>query len=233
MSDRDRPPYRADHVGSLLRPPALIAAREAHGRGEITFPQLRAAEDDAVRGVVRIQEAAGLRGITDGEMRRTFRHVDFLTRIEGVREVESEFVTLFRRADGTDVDVKPNQLNVTKALGRPRGIQTDDFAFLRAEVARADAPAGKRRAKVAIPSPSILHFRGGRAAIDEVAYPRIETFFDDLARVYNEEIIALADLGCRYLQIDDTNFAYLCDPMIRESVRRRGDDPDGLVHLYA
>ena len=225
MANEQRPPFRADHVGSLLRPRYLLEARAAHGRGDLTLAQLREVEDKAVREVVTLQEDLGFQGITDGEFRRTLWHMDFLRRIDGVAEVDSEFVTHFRRADGADVGFKPNQIAITKKLGRVRGIQTEDFAFLNSVVSKT--------AKVSIPSPSILHFRGGRDAIDRMAYPEIEAFFEDLGRVYNEEVMALADLGCRYLQIDDTNFAYLCDPIVRESVRRRGDDPDQLIGTYA
>lgn len=225
MPNEKRPPFHADHVGSLLRPQYLLDAREAHGRGDLTLAQRREAEDRAVREAVKLQEDLGFQGITDGELRRTVWHVDFLRRIDNVLEVESEFVTHFRRADGEEIGLKPSQFAVSGKLGRVRGIQTADFAFLNSVVSKT--------AKVSIPSPSLLHFREGRDAIDRMAYPEIEAFFEDLGRIYNDEVIALADLGCRYLQIDDTNFALLCDPIIRESVRRRGDDPDRLIGIYA
>ncbi len=218
-----RPPFRADHVGSFLRPPELLAARERFRAGEIDRAALRAVEDRAIRGVVKMQEDAGLLGITDGEFRRTFFHVDFLEQLAGV--VTRGAVTVkFHNRDG-DVDFAPPVMSVIGRVAHVRPIQRDDFAFL--------ASVTTKTPKVSIPSPTMLHFRGGRAAISAEAYPDLEPFFDDVAAAYRAEIRALADAGCRYLQLDDTNLAYLCDPEMRRGVRARGDDPDELPRRYA
>jgi 5-methyltetrahydropteroyltriglutamate--homocysteine methyltransferase len=222
--DRTTPPYRADHVGSFLRPERLLAARERHARGEIGAEALRAVEDDAIREVVRRQEEVGLSGITDGEFRRTFFHVDFLEQLDGVEVVEGSFTATFRRDDGTEVGFKPPTMRVVAPLRHSRSIQGRDFDFLKSVTART--------AKVCIPSPSMLHFRGGRQAISEDAYPELDAFYADLAAAYRAEVMDLAARGCRYLQLDDTNLAYLCDDTIRRATRARGDEPDKLPLLY-
>jgi 5-methyltetrahydropteroyltriglutamate--homocysteine methyltransferase len=222
--DRTTPPYRADHVGSFLRPKRLLEARARRAKGEIAAEELRAVEDQAISDVVRRQEEVGLVGITDGEFRRTFFHVDFLEQLDGVEVVEGSFTATFRRDDGTEVGFKPPTMRVTAPVGHARSIQGQDFDFLRSVTARTP--------KVCIPSPSMLHFRGGRAAISQAAYPDLEAFWRDLAAAYREEILDLAARGCRYLQLDDTNLAYLCDDRIREATRARGDDPDALPRLY-
>ncbi len=224
MAATGKPPFRADHVGSLLRPPALLAARARHADGEIDANELRAVEDETIRDVVRMQEDIGLQGVTDGEFRRTRWHIDFLKQIEGVRVTEGQYAVSFRRDDGVELNTTPPTMAVTGRLRRTHGIQTRDFEFLES--------VARNTPKVCIPSPSMLHFRGGRAAIDREAYPDMDGFYAELAAVYNEEILALADLGARYLQLDDTNFAYLCDPDIREATRAMGEDPDALPHAY-
>ena len=224
MTTDAKPPFRADHVGSLLRPAALLDARDRRDKGEIGADELRAVEDDCIRDVVRMQQEVGLRGVTDGEYRRTFWHLDFLERIEGVKVTEGKFAAHFRRDDGSDVGFVPPTMTVNGRLERTHAIQIEDFRFLRS-VARA-------LPKVSIPSPSMLHFRGGREAIDKRAYPDMADFYADLARVYNEEILALAEAGARYLQIDDTNFAYLCDARIRRATEELGEDPDDLPRAY-
>ena len=218
-----RIPFRADHVGSFLRPPELLAARARFARGEIDRPALRAVEDQAILEVVRMQEEAGLQGITDGEFRRTFFHVDFLEQLAGVVTEGTVNVKFHTRAG--DVDFAPPVMHVTGPVRHVRPIQVADFQFLQAATARTP--------KVSIPSPTMLHFRGGRAAISQEIYPDLETFFDDVATAYRQEIRALADAGCRYLQLDDTNLAYLCDPKLRAGVEARGDDPAELPHRYA
>jgi 5-methyltetrahydropteroyltriglutamate--homocysteine methyltransferase len=222
--DRTTPPYRADHVGSFLRPKRLLEARERHARGEITGEALRVVEDDAIREVVRRQEEVGLKGITDGEFRRTFFHVDFLERLDGVSVSESGFTASFRRDDGTEVGFKPPTMKVTGKLRHGTSIQGADFDYLKRHTTRTP--------KVCIPSPSMLHFRGGREGISTEIYPDLEGFYADLAAAYRAEIADLAARGCRYLQLDDTNLAYLCDEKIRESTRARGDDPDELPRTY-
>jgi len=220
---QSRPPFRADHVGSFLRPPELLAARERFRAGEIDRTTLRAVEDQAIRAVVKMQEDAGLRGITDGEFRRTFFHVDFLEQLAGVVTKGAVTVKFHNRAG--DVDFAPPVMSVTGKVAHVRPIQRDDFQFL--------ASVTTQPPKVSIPSPTMLHFRGGRAAISAEAYPDLDRFFDDVAAAYRAEIRSLAAAGCQYLQLDDTNLAYLCDPEMRRGVRARGDDPDELPRRYA
>ncbi len=223
MAMRTTPPFRADHVGSFLRPPELLAAREQRRKGEITAAQLREVEDRAIRGVVQRQESWGLQGITDGEYRRTFFHVDFLEQLQGV-EVRGGIASRFHGASG-DVDFAPPVMYVTGKLRHAKPIQLADFQFLRSITTRTP--------KVTIPSPTMLHFRGGRAAISKEAYPDLEAFYDDIAACYRDEIRSLGEAGLTYLQLDDTNLAYLCDPKMREGARARGDDPDELPRRYA
>lgn len=220
------PPFRADHVGSLLRPQALHAARQAYSEGRIDRAALTEAENDAIRGVVDIQQRAGLQGITDGEQRRTFFHVDFLEQIDGVHTDIAKYEIKFRGGN-KDVTLAPPVLTVAGKLNRTHGIATEDFKFLQSVVAPGHIP------KVCIPSPTMLHFRGGRKGIDEKAYPNLDEFFADLARIYQEELADLYALGCRYVQLDDTNLAYLCDPSHRERVKAQGENPDELPELYA
>ena len=222
--DRTTPPYRADHVGSFLRPRRLLEARERRARGEIEADALREVEDAAIREVARRQEEVGLLGITDGEFRRTFFHVDFLEQLDGVQVVEGSFTATFRRDDGTEVGFKPPTMRVTAPLRHSRPIQGRDFEFLKGVTSKTP--------KVCIPSPSMLHFRGGRDAISAEVYPDLDPFYADLSTAYREEVLDLAQRGCRYLQMDDTNLAYLCDDKIREATRARGDDPDELPRLY-
>ncbi len=224
MTLRTKPPFRADHVGSLLRPEPLTTARDRHARGEIAAGELRAVEDDAIRDVVRLQEGLGLDGITDGEFRRASWSSDFLKQIEGVTVTAGTFAASFKRADGVALNHKPPTMNVTARLRNPGGIQVADFAFLKSVV--------RKTPKVSIPSPSMLHFRGGRDAIDRKAYPDMEEFFADLAGVYREELRLLGEAGATYVQFDDTNFAYLCDPNIRAATRARGEDLDALPRTY-
>jgi 5-methyltetrahydropteroyltriglutamate--homocysteine methyltransferase len=219
-----RPPFRADHVGSFLRPERLQGARRRFAAGEISVEALRELEDDCIREVVRKQEEVGLSGITDGEFRRTYFHVDFLERLEGVTVTYGEFAAKFRRDDGSEVGFRPPVMHVGSRVRHAGPIQGRDFDFL--------ASAVTRTPKVTIPSPSMLHFRGGREAISREAYPDLEAFYADLTAAYRAEVADLAARGCGYLQLDDTNLAYLCDPQIRESTRARGDDPDDLTRLY-
>lgn len=224
---KKNPPFRADHVGSLLRMPELKKAREEYQEDKISVEDLVAAENESIKQVVKIQEDAGLKGITDGEQRRTFFHIDFLEKLEGVTASIAGYQIKFRGGN-KDVSLAPPILNVTGKLGRPEGgVALDDFKFLKSVVSSGSTP------KVCIPSPTMLHFRGGRSGIDEKAYPKMEDFFADLARVYKEEIMALYEEGCRYLQLDDTNLAYLCDPEHRKRVEALGEDPNELPALYA
>jgi 5-methyltetrahydropteroyltriglutamate--homocysteine methyltransferase len=223
MTRRASPPFRADHVGSFLRPKKLLDARDRYKQGAIPPEALRSVEDDAIRDIVHFQEDLGLNGITDGEFRRTYFHIDFLEQLEGVETREGKTVH-FHSASG-EVNFGPPVMHVTKKLRHVRPIQVADFRFLKSITTRVP--------KVAIPSPTMLHFRGGRAAISEEAYPDMEAFYADVASCYQAELKALGEAGCTYVQLDDTNLAYLCDPKMREGARQRGDDPDALPHRYA
>lgn len=217
-------PFRADHVGSLQRPAWLLDARARFKKGEIPAAALRAEEDKAIAGAVKMQEDIGLQSITDGEYRRENFHFDFLDKIGGVD---------FRRmmpegSEGKSVDPEkaPFVAFITERMTRPAaGIEVENYKVV--------AGLTDRTPKVTIPSPTMTHFRGGRNAIDKTAYPEMQDFYSDLARVYREELAGLADAGCRYVQFDDTNLAYLCDPNMRESTRKLGEDPDALPATYA
>ena len=224
MTQRTKPPFRADHVGSFLRPKDLLDAREKFQRGAIPKADLRQAEDRAIRDIVRFQEDLGLQGITDGEFRRTYFHVDFLEQLDGV-ESRGGITSSFHTSSGADVNFAPPVLYVTGKLRHSRPIQVADFSFLKSVT--------KRVPKVSIPSPTMLHFRGGRSAINSAAYPDLEKFYDDVAACYREELKMLGEAGCTYVQLDDTNLAYLCDPKLREGARQRGDDPNELPRRYA
>lgn len=216
------PPFRADQVGSLLRPQALLEARQQAATGKISKSELRHSEDQQIARVVKQQEAIGLQGITDGEFRRAFFHLDFLEQLAGVTVAGS----IAASSDAAEkVHFTPPKLSVTGKLRHAKNIQVDDFNFLKSQVSRMP--------KVCIPSPTMVHFRGGRAAIDIESYPDLDQFFADLAQCYRDEIAALYAAGCRYLQLDDTNLAYLCDPKMRAGAIERGDDPNELPRTYA
>jgi 5-methyltetrahydropteroyltriglutamate--homocysteine methyltransferase len=215
------PPFRADHVGSLLRPPELLQARADHQAGRVDAAALRAAEDNAIRDAVALQQDLGLHGITDGEMRRGSWHMDFLYQIGGVTRANRLMHIEFQNAGGT-IAFDTAQHQVTSKLALDRVIFGEDFAFLKAAVGAGGASRGIP--KLTIPSPSMLHYRGGRAAIDQAAYPEMEPFWHDLAEVYAKEIAGLHALGCTYLQLDDTSLAYLNDPAQRAYVDTIGGD---------
>jgi 5-methyltetrahydropteroyltriglutamate--homocysteine methyltransferase len=219
-----KPLFRADHVGSFLRPAALLEARVRLARGEIDAAALHAVEDAAIRDIVAFQEGLGLKSITDGEFRRKFFHTDFLLQLEGIEE-QGGMEVQFQRHDGEDVHFAPPVMTVTGKVSHAHPIQLADFNFLKA--------ATTQTPKVTIPSPTMLHFRAARGGISEAAYPDMQAFFDDVAAAYRAEIASLADAGCRYLQLDDTNLAYLCDDTQRENARKRGLDPDDLPRHYA
>jgi 5-methyltetrahydropteroyltriglutamate--homocysteine methyltransferase len=211
-------------VGSLLRPPALTRARAEHKAGRLGAEELRRAEDQAIRDVVTMQEEIGLQGITDGEFRRSSWHMDFLYQIGGVRKVEQN-ITVHFHSDQGDVDFKPSGLRVEGKLALNGCIFGAHFDYLKS-VTRRGTP------KLTIPSPSMMHYRGGRAAIDEAVYPRMEDFWRDLSAVYAQEIAELGRRGCTYLQLDDTSLAYLNDPKQREYVRSIGGDPNEQHRIY-
>jgi 5-methyltetrahydropteroyltriglutamate--homocysteine methyltransferase len=216
------PPFRAEQVGSLLRPPSVHAARAARAADTITAAELRAVEDDAIAEEVRTVEGLGMRSVTDGEFRRAWFHLDFLQQLDGVAVTGN----IAASSDAAEtVHMTPPRLSVVGPLRHVRDIQVADFRYLSSVVTQTP--------KVSIPSPTMVHFRGGRAAIDIDTYPDLEQFFADLAACYRAELDALYAAGCRYVQLDDTNLAYLCDPVMRAGAVERGDDPDALPHAYA
>ncbi|MGH7039714.1 MAG: hypothetical protein ACREE1_16435, partial [Stellaceae bacterium] len=223
MSDVSGLPFRADHVGSLLRPPELLRARADHQAGRISAADLRAVEDRAISRIARMQREAGLHSITDGEFRRGSWHMDFLYRIGGVEKTDRLLRIQFRNEAGP-VEAALGAFAITGKLTLNETIFAADFSDL-----KSVAPAGTTP-KLTIPSPSMLHYRGGRAAIDRAAYPDMEPFWHDLARVYAQQIKGLAALGCTYLQLDDTSLAYLNDPTQRAYVDSIGGD-GGSQHL--
>ena len=228
MTLRTAAPFRADHVGSFLRPKFLLDAREQRAKGEITPEQLRAVEDKAITEIVKFQEDVGLQSITDGEFRRTYFHIDFLEQLGGVK---TDIPVTIMRPDGTE-ELAPPVMRVIGKVKHVKDIQRADFEFLKSQVSAL--PTKGLTPKVTIPSPTMLHFRGGRAGIDRVAYPELDPdFYDDVAQAYGDELRSLAAAGATYVQMDDTNLAYLCDDKMREAARQRGDDPNELPHRYA
>jgi len=217
------PPFKADQVGSLLRPAHLLASRERRKRGEITAAELRRIEDAAIRDVVAMQEQLGMQSITDGEFRRGLWHMDFVCDFANVQQAPG--IPIKFHSEEGEIEWAPPGVKITGRLSRPHPIFVDDFKFLKSIT--------KGTPKITIPSPSVLHFRGGRKAIDTTAYPDMDGFYADLARVYSEEIRDLVDAGCRYLQVDEVNMAFLCDPNLRDFARSLGEDPDRLPHTYA
>ena len=218
---RTKPPFRADHVGSLLRPAALKEARGKRERGEITAEELKTIEDREIETVIRKQEAAGLRSVTDGEFRRAFWNYDFLGEIDGVEAYLGE-----RKIKFQGPQPKPMMLRVIGKLGGYRAHpMIDHFKFV---AAHAEATP-----KMTIPSPSSLHFRYGRDAVPVDIYPDMDDFYRDLGEGYRKAVRAFSDAGCRYLQLDEVNFTYLCDPKLRAFVANRGEDPEALPHVYA
>jgi 5-methyltetrahydropteroyltriglutamate--homocysteine methyltransferase len=214
-----KPPFRADHVGSLLRPAALAAARAQASRGQLQPAELRRQEDEAIREVVARQEALGLQSITDGELRRDYWHIDFLRELGGVTVAENPGP----RFAGTQE--QPPIVTVTGRISCPRPIMADDFAFLKSVT--------RRTAKYTIPSPSMLHLRGGRNGISSAVYPDMAVFWDEVGAAYRRAIRYFAERGCSYLQLDDVSFSYLCDAKFREGCRANGDDPSLLPRTYA
>ncbi|KAH8677527.1 hypothetical protein BX600DRAFT_450043 [Xylariales sp. PMI_506] len=220
--------YRADQVGSLLRPRELLAAREKVANGELKSEQLKELEDQYINDVVRKQIDAGLRAVTDGEFRREWFHIDFLVNLAGVEKRGALQSTNISKG-GT----MPPRLVVVDKITHPTPIQVNDFKYLESQIAASGASAGTVTTKVAIPSPTMIHFRNSRETIDEKAYPTLEPFFDDLARVYQEELDDLYKAGVRFVQLDDTNLAYLCDPGMRAEAEKRHGDANQLARQYA
>jgi 5-methyltetrahydropteroyltriglutamate--homocysteine methyltransferase len=215
------PPFRADHVGSLLRPGSLKEARARRERGEISAADLTADEDAAIERIIARQGEVGLRSATDGEFRRAMWHFDFLERLDGVESFRSDHGIAFKGG----IETQPKGLRVVGKVGFSGHPMLEHFRFLR-ERTRATA-------KMTIPSPSVLHFRGGRRAIDPAIYPEMGEFYRDLGRAYRDAVQAFAAAGCRYLQLDEVNLAYLCDSEQRQALRDRGEDPEQLPRIYA
>ncbi len=217
------PPFRADHVGSLLRTKEVKENRDRWKKGEISAETLRAIENRNIGETVKKLESIGIQSITDGEFRRDYFHLDFLKELEGVAVTGG--IDANPNAKVAEDKFTPPQLSVTGKLKHVRNIQVDDFNFLKSVTTQTP--------KVSIPSPTMVHFRGGRKAIAIDAYPDMDEFFEDLAECYRAEIDALYDAGCRYIQLDDTNLAYLCDPKMRAAAKERGEDPDELPRTYS
>ena len=224
MSARTTPPFRADHVGSLLRPAALKQAREDAARGAISADDLRAAEDDAIRDAIKMQEDIGLRSVTDGEFRRASWHMDFIYEIAGVRKADQAMKSVFHN-EGGDIEFTPSGIRVIGKLGMDHTIFGSAFEFVRDNVTTGTP-------KLTIPAPSLVHYRGGPAAIDQSVYPDINEFWEDLGAAYADEVRRLGDLGCTYLQLDDTSLAYLNDPAQRAEFTRRGEDAEHQHETY-
>jgi methionine synthase II (cobalamin-independent) len=221
MSARNRPPFRADHVGSLLRTAPLKEARAKHDKGEISAEALKAIEDREISAIIKKQEGMGLQVVTDGELRRAFWNYDFLGALSGVEAYLGE-----RKIKFQGVNPKPMMLRVTGKLGSfSKHPMLEHFKFVKAHT--------RATPKMTIPSPSSVHFRYGREAVPESIYPDMADFYRDLGQTYRKAVRAFADVGCRYLQLDEVNFTYLCDPKLRAQVASRGDDPEKLPEIYA
>jgi methionine synthase II (cobalamin-independent) len=219
MADNARPPYRADHVGSLLRPKEVLQARDEFAKGGISAEQLAQVEDAAIRDAIRMQGEVGLKSATDGEMRRQSWHMDFIYQLGGIQKVQDETIKVAFHNKDKNFEWAPPSAHVTAPVTLPRTIFADAFTFVR------DNVSAGQTAKLTIPSPSMVHYRGGRDAISTEVYPDLAQFWDDLAAAYAKELTGLHDLGCRYLQLDDTSLAYVNDPVQREHVKSIGGDP--------
>jgi len=222
---RTTPPFRADHVGSLLRPAGLLAARDDFAAGKITAGQLRETEDQAIAEAVAMQADVGLQSATDGEFRRASWHMDFIYQIGGISKAPGNIAVKFHNPGG-DIEWTPAALHVGSPLRMDKTIFGDDFGYLRSLVGPGVTP------KQTIPSPNMVHYRGGPAMIDPTVYPDLEQFWSDLAAAYADEVARLAALGCTYLQFDDTSLAYLNDPAQRAEIAARGEDADHLHLRY-
>jgi len=215
---RTKPPFRADHVGSLLRPPQLLQAREDFASGHLDADGLNAAEDEAIREIVTMQEDVGLMSATDGEFRRASWHMDFIYQLDGITKEPGEIKVKFHNEQG-DIEFTPAALHVDGKLGVSETIFGKAFTFLHSAVK-------KNIPKLTIPSPSMVHYRGGKAAIDPRVYPDLDSFWADLVLAYRDEVRRLGELGCTYLQFDDTSLAYMNDPHQREYIGSIGGDAE-------
>lgn len=226
MPRRDSPPFRADQVGSLLRPPELAHARTQFKAGRLHADELRAVEDDAILTVMALQRDAGLQTVTDGEYRRASWHMDFIYALGGIEQVAGETMHVqFRSAEG-EYDYAPPAMRVAGIVTLPETIFADAFAFVRDNAQAGQTP------KLTIPSPSMVHYRGGNSSLDQTVYPDLDTFWDDLTSAYAAQLRGVYELGCRYLQLDDTSLAYINDPAQRAHIEDIGGDPDHLHEQY-
>jgi 5-methyltetrahydropteroyltriglutamate--homocysteine methyltransferase len=219
----NRIPFRADHVGSLLRPQRLHEARAKAARGEITREALHEVEDSCILDAIRLQESIGLQAITDGEFRRTIWHTDFLTGFDGIVATRANYSISFRGEHG-EVTGTGSMMVVKEKVRRSHPIQVADYAFVKAHTSRT--------AKTCIPGPTYLHMRGGRNIVDKLAYPEMDQFWADVVDAYHQELAGMADAGCKYLQIDDVSFASMCDAGVQEAIRRDGEEPARLPAMY-
>jgi 5-methyltetrahydropteroyltriglutamate--homocysteine methyltransferase len=222
---RTKPPFRADHVGSLLRPPELMAAREQFAAARISAQELRAVEDDAIRAIVKMQHDVGLQSATDGEFRRASWHMDFIYELGGIEKVKGDIKVQFRNEQG-EIEFTPAAIHVSEKVHLAHPIFASDFEFLQGVVADGVT------AKLTIPSPSMVHYRGGRAMIDPAVYSDVWQFWSDLSAAYAAQVRAISELGCRYLQFDDTSLAYLNDPRQRKEMASKGEDAEHLHETY-
>jgi methionine synthase II (cobalamin-independent) len=221
----DAPPFRADHVGSLLRPPELLQAREDFAAGRIDEAELQGIEDEAIRSVVQMQHDVGLQSATDGEFRRSSWHMDFIYQLGGIERAPGDMHVQFRNAEGV-LEFTPAAIHVGEKVRLEQPIFKRDFEFLTANVPDGVTP------KLTVPSPNMVHYRGGRAAIDPDVYPEIDQFWSDLTAAYAQQVAAVAELGCSYLQFDDTSLAYLNDPQQRAEIASKGEDAEHLHETY-
>jgi len=219
-----KPPFRADHVGSLLRPAEVKQARADFKEKKISRDRLTAIENSSIEKAIKLQEAAGMQAVTDGEFRRAFWHTDFLTGFDGIIATQGQYALKFHGEGGAEGETK-SMMVVNGKVKRSKPIMVDHFKFVKANT--------KKTAKLCIPAPTYLHMRGGRKVVDAKAYPDVDEFWADITRGYHEEIADLAKAGCTYLQIDDVSFAALCDENIRAQVKRDGEDADKLPFLYS
>jgi len=222
---RGEPPFRADHVGSLLRPEVLLRARAQAAAHEITADALREIEDDSIRDIVAMQRDVGLQSATDGEFRRSAWHMDFIYQLEGVTQADEKMHVQFFNDAGT-LDFAPAALRINDRIRLGQTIFADHFRFLKEQVGPGVTP------KLTIPSPSMVHYRGGRASVDPAVYPDLDGFWDDLTAAYAEEVRRLGDIGCTYLQLDDTSLAYLNDPKQRDLIASLGGDREHQHEVY-
>ncbi|MGH3260745.1 MAG: 5-methyltetrahydropteroyltriglutamate--homocysteine S-methyltransferase, partial [Trebonia sp.] len=206
MADTSRPPFRGDHVGSLLRPKQVLRARDEFAKGEISAGQLAEIEDAAIRDIIRKQGEVGLKTVTDGELRRQSWHMDFIYQLGGMEQVDDNLVHVAFHNKDKSYEYTPPSAHVTSPISLSNTIFADAFTFLRDNASAGQTP------KLTIPSPSMVHYRGGREAISKDVYPDMAKFWDDLAAAYAKEVSGLYELGCRYLQLDDTSLAYVNDP---------------------